>query len=124
VSGDLVDMERERRNTPPSTASELVGGCDWARDAAFALAGRIHFGRAPGEQKRVSVSEQRCRRTQKQSRHEDHGNTERIRNAETGAPHTVYTCNLVPFMLTGNKGEGQAKYALKVDAEGGTCTDR
>jgi hypothetical protein len=56
-----------------------------------------------------------------QNRH--HGNTEQIRNVETGAPHTVYRCNLVLFMLTGDKGEGQAKYALKADAEGGTCMD-
>jgi hypothetical protein len=45
-------------------------------------------------------------------------------NAEAGAPYTVYTCNSVLFMLTGDKGEGQVKYALKADAEGGTCMDR
>ncbi|KAJ7368937.1 hypothetical protein DFH08DRAFT_796760 [Mycena albidolilacea] len=52
-----------------------------------------------------------------------HGNMEQIRNVETSAPHTVYTCNPVLFMLTGDKGEGQAQYALKADAEGETCTD-
>ncbi|KAJ7887622.1 hypothetical protein B0H14DRAFT_2562783 [Mycena olivaceomarginata] len=95
MSGDLVDTEREQWNTLPSAASELVGG--------------IRVGQVPGERK--------------QSRQEDHGNTEQMRNAETGAPHTVYMCNLVLFMLTGDKGEGQAKYTLKADAEGGTCMD-
>ncbi|KAJ7849851.1 hypothetical protein B0H14DRAFT_3667257 [Mycena olivaceomarginata] len=81
------------------------------RDAAFALAGKIHFGWAPGE---------------RQSRQEDHGNAEQMQNVEMGAPHTAYTCNSVPalFILTGDKGEGQAKYTLKADAEGGTCTAR
>jgi 2,3-bisphosphoglycerate-independent phosphoglycerate mutase len=61
---------------------------------------------------------------QEQSRQEDHWNTEQMRNAETGAPHTVYTCNLVLFMLTGDKGKGWVKYTLTADAEGGTCMDR
>jgi hypothetical protein len=47
-----------------------------------------------------------------------------MRNAETGAPHTVYTRNSVLLMLTGDEGEGQAEYAPKADAEGGTCMDR
>jgi hypothetical protein len=119
--GDLVDTDRERRDTPPSAASELVSG---SRDAAFALAGRIRVGRALGVRKQVSTSQRRHGRTQEQSKQEEnHGNTEQMRNAETGAPYMVYTCNSVLFMLTGDKGESQAKYALKADAEGGTCID-
>ncbi|KAJ7862601.1 hypothetical protein B0H14DRAFT_2575271 [Mycena olivaceomarginata] len=91
VPGDLVDTERERRNKPLSAASELVGGC--AMQHLHSLAGDTLEG-----------CRRRHGRTREQSRH--YGNTEQIRNAETG-----------------DKGEGQAKYALKADAEGGTCVD-
>ncbi|KAJ7759824.1 hypothetical protein B0H14DRAFT_2634352 [Mycena olivaceomarginata] len=45
------------------------------------------------------------------SRQEDHGNAEQMQNVEMGVLHTAYTCNSVPalFILTGDKGEGQAK---------------
>ncbi|KAF6746343.1 PGM protein [Ephemerocybe angulata] len=32
----------------------------------------------------------------------DHGNAEQMKNAETGAPHTAHTTNLVPFIMSGD----------------------
>ncbi|KAJ7916376.1 phosphoglyceromutase [Mycena leptocephala] len=38
----------------------------------------------------------------------NHGNAEQMRDAKTGAPHTAYTCNPVPFILAGNRADGYA----------------
>jgi hypothetical protein len=54
VSGDLVDTEHERRNTPPSAASELVGGC--VLGARCGICARWQDTRWTGEQKQVSTS--------------------------------------------------------------------
>jgi len=35
----------------------------------------------------------------------DHGNAEKMRDAETGQPHTAHTTNLVPFIYVGRDGE-------------------
>ncbi|KAJ2928344.1 hypothetical protein H1R20_g8756, partial [Candolleomyces eurysporus] len=41
----------------------------------------------------------------------DHGNAEQMKNAETGAPHTAHTTNVVPFIMSGDGKEGKLRFA-------------
>ncbi|KAJ7916387.1 putative phosphoglyceromutase [Mycena leptocephala] len=42
----------------------------------------------------------------------NHGNAKQMRDAKTGAPHTAYTCNPVPFILAGNRADGDDRRSL------------